>query len=141
MRWVGYAAALWAFVFGVLHVVWAMGWYVGLDPEQARIAFADAGFLFYDLMVAGACALGMFAVLGLVMPWGRQVPRRVLGGVAWIGSALLVLRAGASIVQAGYLLMTGRFSLDVLGIWEPWFYMGAILFTATTWRFGRRGPC
>jgi hypothetical protein len=83
----------------------------------------------------------MFAVLGLVMPWGRQVPRRVLGGVAWIGSALLVLRAGASIVQAGYLLMTGRFSLDVLGIWEPWFYMGAILFTATTWRFGRRGPC
>ena len=34
-----YAAALWALVFAVLHLVWAAGWYVGLEPEQAREAF------------------------------------------------------------------------------------------------------
>jgi hypothetical protein len=26
-----------------------------------------------------------------------------------------------------------------MGIWEPWFYLGAILFSASTWRAMRAG--
>ena len=138
MRWVAYAAAIWAFIFGVFHTLWALGWYVGLDPVQARVAFSDAVTQTYNLCVIGACALGTAVSLGFVMPWGRRIPLRLLAGTAWIGSALLVLRAGASLVQAGYYLATDQFTPALLGGWEPWFLLGAVLFSVTTWRFGRR---
>jgi hypothetical protein len=140
MRWIAYAASLWAFVFGVFHVLWVLGWYVGLNPETARIAFQSPVLMTYDLLVVGACALGTIVTLGMVMPWGQRVSPRLLGGVARIGTALLVLRAGASLVQTGYLLVVGRFTFAVWGIWEPWFFLGALLFGVSTWRFGRRTP-
>jgi hypothetical protein len=40
----------------------------------------------------------------------------------------------ASLVQAGYLVAAGRFRFGDMGIWEPWFYLGAILFSLSTWR-------
>jgi hypothetical protein len=56
----------------------------------------------------------------------------------WAGTGLLVLRAGASVIQSAYLLSVGRFSFAAMGIWEPWFYLGATLFSFTAWRYGRR---
>jgi len=79
-RWVAYAAALWATVFAVFHVIWAAGWYPLLNAEQARLAFATPWKWAYCVVVA----------------------------------------------------TTGQFT--TLGIWEPWFYLGAILFTLSTWR-------
>lgn len=73
------------------------------------------------------------------MSWGQHVPRRLIYTLAWVGSALLVLRSVASLVQTGYLVATGRFHFASLGIWEPWFYLGAILFTLSTWRSRRVG--
>jgi hypothetical protein len=55
--WAGYGAAVWAAVFSMLHIVWATGWYVGLDREMARRAFQHRWFLAYDLIVAVACAV------------------------------------------------------------------------------------
>ena len=43
--WIEYLAALWAFVFALLHVAWAFGWYIGLDEGMAREAFARGWFL------------------------------------------------------------------------------------------------
>jgi hypothetical protein len=81
--WFGYGAALWALIFSLLHVVWAAGWYVGLQAEEARKAFDQPWFLAYDLIVAGICAFGVVVALALVQPWGRRLPRRLVGLLAW----------------------------------------------------------
>lgn len=72
--WVAYAGALCALIFAVFHVIWATGWYVGLNPETARIAFAKTPFFVYDLMVAGICAFAVSVALALAMPWGQSPP-------------------------------------------------------------------
>jgi hypothetical protein len=137
--WLAYAAAGWALVFAGFHIVWAAGWYIGLDPVQAAAAFAVPWKLAYDLVVAGMCIVAVPVVLALAMPWGRRVPRRLLSTLAWTGTGLLVLRAVASLIEAVYLLLVGRFSLRDLGVWEPWFYLGATLFGINVWRYWRQG--
>jgi hypothetical protein len=46
-----------------------------------------------------------------------------------------VLRAMASVVQAVYLIATRQFPIETRGLWELWFYLGAILFSLATWGF------
>jgi hypothetical protein len=84
------------------------------------------------------CIVAVPVALALAMPWGQRVPRRLLAALAWIGTSLLVLRAVGSLGQAAYLLVTGRFSLHVIGVWEPWFYLGAALFGINLWQYWRR---
>ncbi len=136
-RWVAYAAALWAFVFAVFHMVWAAGWYPLLNAEQARLAFATPRKWAFDVVVAAMCVIAVPVALAPVMSWGEHVPRRLIYVLACIGSGLLVLRAGGSLLQTAYLVAVGRFRFEVLGVWEPWFYVGAILFGVSTWRLRR----
>lgn len=138
LSWAAYAAALWALVFAVFHVIWATGWYVGLDPEQARIAFAKTPFFIYDLVVAGMCAFAVPVALALEMPWGRRLPRWLVGLLAWGGTGLLVLRSVASVIQTIYLIGSRQFVVESRGLWELWFYLGATLFSLATWRFWRQ---
>lgn len=135
--WVAYAAAAWAFVFAIFHIIWAAGYYPLLNAEQARIAFATPWKWWYDVVVAAMCVIAVPVALAPVMPWGRHLPRRMIYALAWIGSALLVLRSVASLVQTGYLAAVGRFHFADMGVWEPWFYLGATLFTLATWRSAR----
>lgn len=135
-RWIAYAAATWAFLFAVAHVLWATGWYVGLDQEPPQAGFRGQVFLAYDLLVAAACAFGVPVALAPFYTWGRSLQIRPVRILVWLGTGLLVLRAAASLVQVAYHLATHRFSR--LGLWEPWFYLGAVLFTFTTWRFWSR---
>ena len=135
--WAAYAAALWALIFAVFHLIWASGWYVGLNPETARIAFARTPFFVYDLVVAGICAFAVPVALALAMPWGRRLPRRLLGFFAWGGTGLLLLRSVGSVIQGIYLIGTRQFPIEIRGLWELWFYLGAILFSLATWGFWR----
>ena len=135
--WVAYAAALWASVFAIFHIIWAAGWYPLLDAEQTRIAFATPWKWAYDAVVAGMCVIAIPVALAPVMSWDHHAPRRLIYTLAWIGSALLVLRSAGSLVQTGYLVAAGRFRFAAMGIWEPWFYLGAILFSLNTWRLRR----
>lgn len=137
--WVAYAAALWALVFAVFHVIWAAGWYPLLNAEGARIAFATPWKWTFDVVVAGMCVVAVPIALAPVMTWGRYVPHRLILTLATIGSALLVLRSVASLIQIGYFIATGRFNVAAIGIWEPWFYLGAVLFSLSTWRFRHSG--
>jgi hypothetical protein len=121
-------------VFAIFHIIWATGSYPLLDPEQSRAAFAKPWMWAYDVVVAGMCVIAVPVALAPVMSWGRHVPRRLIFTLAWIGTALLVLRAGGSLIQGGYFVATGRFRFAAMGIWEPWFYLGAVLFTLSTWR-------
>ncbi len=132
-----HAAALWAAIFAALHVVWALGWTVGLNEQQARMAFSNRWFLAYDLAVAAVCVYGVFVALSLAEPAARRMPPGLLRFSAWTGTILLVIRSGGSVLQALYLLAAGRFDAKRLGIWEPWFYLGAILFGVSTVRCAR----
>ena len=132
--WVAYAAAIWAFVFACFHIIWALGWYPLLNAEGARAAFATPWKWTFNAVVAAMCVIAVPVALAPVMAWGRVVPRRLIHALAMIGSSLLVLRSVASLIQVGYLMLTGRFRLAAMGIWEPWFYVGAILFSLSTWR-------
>lgn len=125
-----YAAAGWALIFAIFHIVWAAGWYPLLDAEGARIAFAVPWKWTFDVVVAVMCVVAVPVALASVTTWGRQMPVRLVTTLAWIGSTLLVLRSTASLIQAAYLMVTGRFG--GFGVWEPWFYLGAILFTLNT---------
>lgn len=135
--WTAYAAALWALTFAVFHFVWASGWYPGLDAERARIAFAIRWKLIYDIVAGVMCVVAVPVALALTMPWGQRLPRRLVGFFAWTGTGLLVLRSVASLIQTAYFVATDQFSLAAMGIWEPWFYLGATLFAVSTWRFWR----
>ncbi len=134
---VEYGAALWAFVFALLHVAWALGWYVGLDVEMAREAFRQSWFLIYDLIAAGLCFLAVAAARAPAQFWGRRLPRLLVGTVVSGCAAILILRGGAAVVRAIYLTMTGGVSL-VLPFWDWWFCLGAGLFAASAWRFWRK---
>lgn len=132
--WVGYAAALWSLVFGIFHVVWAAGWYLGL-PAGAGKAFEQTWVLVYDLVIAGICFFAVFVALALVQPWGQRLPRRVVSVVAWTGTGLLVLRGGGGAMQTAYFAATGRDINNVWAVWEAWFCVGAVLFWLSTRRF------
>ena len=136
----GYAAALWALIFTLLHVVWWSGWYVLLPQEEARWAFSRRWFRVYDLVVAGACLLAVFVALALVQPWGRRVPRLLLSFLAWAGTALLVLRGGGTVLQTAYLVVTRRYAFQPMHLYEIWFWLGAVLFSMTLLRFYRARP-
>ena len=90
--WGAYAAALWASVFAIFHIIWAAGWYPLLDVEQARIAFATPWKWAYDVVVAAMCVSAVPVALAPVMSWGQHAPRRLIYRLAWIGTALLLLR-------------------------------------------------
>jgi hypothetical protein len=131
-RWTAYGAAIWASIFAVFHIVWAAGWYPLLNAEQARIAFAVPWKWAYDVVIAGMCVIAVPVALAPVTSLGQHVSRPLVFGLAVTGSVLLVLRSAASLVQVGYLITTGRFA--GIGIWEPWFYLGAVLFGVSTWQ-------
>jgi hypothetical protein len=135
--WPAYAAALWAGIFAVFHVAWACGWYVGLDDAQAEAALSKPWFVAYDLVVAAACAMAVPVALALGSPWGRRLPLWLVGGPAWAGTVLLLVRSAGGLFQAIYFIATGRLDILAKGIWEPWFYLGATLFTFSTWRYWR----
>jgi hypothetical protein len=133
--WAAYGAAIWASIFAVFHIVWAAGWYPLLNAEEARIAFAVPWKWAFDVAVAGMCVIAIPVALAPVTSLGQHISRPLVFGLAVTGSGLLVLRSTASLVQAGYLISTGRYA--GLGIWEPWFYLGAVLFCLSTWRARR----
>ncbi len=138
--WAGYGAALWALVFTLLHVIWAAGWYVGLQQDQARKAFQKTWFLVYDLVIAGMCGLAVVVALALVQPWGQRVPRRLLSMLAWCGTGLLVLRVGGGFVETAYLMVVGKYTFEPMHLWDFWFCLGAVLFGLCLLRFRRVSP-
>src|SRR5512132_298029 len=93
--WAAYAASALALLSAIPSFYWAAGGRIGLAtvggaleelaraPDPAGVALGiGAGVL----KVAGAVL-----ALALVRPWGRRVPRRLLGRVAWAASVVLTL--------------------------------------------------
>lgn len=118
-------------------MIWAAGWYVGLDPVASAEAFAKRAFWIYDVVVAAICFFAVPVALALDMSWGRRLPRWLVGACAWFGTCILLFRSVASIAQGGYLMITGEFAIGAMGTWEWWFYLGTALWLIASWRYWR----
>jgi hypothetical protein len=70
-HWVAHAAALWAAVFAVFHIVWAAGWYPLLNAEGARLAFAVSWKWWYNAVAAVMCVIAVPVALAPVSSWGH----------------------------------------------------------------------
>jgi hypothetical protein len=124
-------------VFAAFHFIWAGGWYVGLDSVAARQMFAITWKLIYDLVVGGLCIIGVAVAMALAHPWGLRWPRWLVGGLAWTGTSLLIVRGGGGVVQTLYWGVTGRDIIQLSLIWELWFCLGAVLFWLSVRRYWR----
>ncbi|MFY0408159.1 hypothetical protein [Solicola sp. PLA-1-18] len=104
----------WALLFGLVHLVWAAGWTVGLGPE------ADGGFsgwfLAYDLVAAAGCLVAAW------WAWRPWVP-----GVA-LAAFVLVVRAVIGVGQAAADVGLGKDVLTPTSWVEVVFVVGAVLF-------------
>jgi len=135
--WLAYGAAAWSFIFAVLHALWAAGWYVGLPSSSAQKAFQRPWFLIYDIVIAGLCGLGVVVALALARRAAAWRIGRLIGGLAWVGTAVLVLRGGGAVVETLYLVAAGRYVFEPMHLYTLWFCLGAVLFAVSTWRFWR----
>ena len=140
--WAAYAASAWALMFAAVHLYWALGGTVGL-PKGISVDMNPALFVI-DVLAVPLCVVGALLALSLVRPWGWLFPRRLLLASAWAVCALLIVHSAPTLVEGG-LVVTGLHDaeLSVLDRWslfvyEPWFFMGGVLYGAAAWGYGRR---
>lgn len=126
-------ALVWAAVFAVLHLSWAVGGraFIGSSP-QAEAAFARPAFAIYNSAVAVCCVLGAAAAVALLAaprpPRGVVQLARVTTGLACV---VLLLRGGVGIVQD--LVGTGPSATQRAAYdFDPWFLLGGALFGLAT---------
>jgi hypothetical protein len=146
--WIGYAACGWALLFAVMSFYWVAGGKIGIHTIAAKveeIALAnDPVVVFVTGVLKVLLAL---LALALAQSWGTIIPRWLLLLAGWGAGIFLLLYGGANLVDHG-LMVTGAIDTpSVLGhraarwhlfFWDPWWLLGGILFTVTTWRFQRR---
>lgn len=105
-------AAAWAVIFAALHIVWAMGWSIGLGD----VGELPVWFLLYDLAVAFACLAAAATAI-----WGRRGLLVLVGAVPLLRG---LLGAGALTVQ----LIDGNYVPDPTLWVEVYFIVGGVLF-------------
>src|SRR5512133_1195651 len=148
--WAAYAAWALALLSAVPSFYWAAGGTIGLDTVGGAIedlarardpAGVALGIGAGILKVAG----GLLA-LALVRPWGQRVPRRLLLGVAWAASVILMAYGGL-LVAVGALVLAGAISpagpVDRMALWwhvvlwDLWFLVWGLLLGVAAWHYGR----
>ena len=139
--WAAYAAGAWALVFAAVHLYWALGGTAGL-PNGMSVGMNPALFVI-DVLAVPLCVVGALLALSLVRPWGQLFPRRLLLTSAWAVCVLLIVHSAPTLVEGG-LVVTGLrdAKLSVLEWWslfvyEPWFFVGGLLYGAAAWGYGR----
>jgi hypothetical protein len=111
--WAAYAACALAWLYAVPNLYWALGGTAGLDTvggaieELARTR--DPAGVALGLGAGVLKLAGGLLALALVRPWGRAIPRRLLGGAAWAASVVLTCYGGLLVV-VGALVLGGLIS-------------------------------
>jgi hypothetical protein len=149
VRWPGYAAAVWGFLFAVPSFVWALGVTVGaqttVSPSLVELAQDRVTWFVVVLWVTGVLkVIGALIGLGLTRRWGIMTGR-LLVCCGW-GAAVLLIWHGALFVIQGVLVETGVMAIDpelrsisrwYLYLWGPWFVLGGLAFGAAAWAYMR----
>ena len=129
---------------------WALGGTAGLDTVGGAIEelarSRDPAGVALGIGAAVLKVAGALLALALVRPWGRPVPRRLLGGAAWTASVVLTCYGGL-LVAVGAMVLTGLISpagpvdrtalrWHVL-VWDLWFLVWGLLLGVAAWHYGR----
>lgn len=132
----GLFAALWALLFGVFHLLWSIGIYVGLPEEQAKEAFDRNWFYLYNLIAALLC---FFAFgIGILLYRGEPRWKRVLVVFGWCVAVILILRGMVAVLYWLYCIFSSKISYSSLTFWDLWFLMGGLLFLIGVRRYEKR---
>jgi hypothetical protein len=93
--WAPLAAGTWSLLYGLLGVWWTLGGsgfpYGEGDPEAVGSLLAGVPTAVGAPVVAVLGLAGAAAALAMVRPWGRRLPRDLVGGFAWGTAAVLLL--------------------------------------------------
>jgi hypothetical protein len=150
LKWAGYAAAIWAFLFAAMSFYWALGGRIGLDTigdAITRPALAGDPTILAIVWITGALKVvaGVVA-LALVRPWGRTIPRWTPLLAGWGASALFLVYGAANLVQ-DTLIVAGAIATPAglgataarwhLFFWDPWWLLGGVFFALATRSFSR----
>jgi hypothetical protein len=146
-RWLGYAAAVWAFSFAAVSFYWAAGGTGGLETLGAALRDLALARDPVTVAVGGwGAGIGKLLVgsipLALIRRWRTPIAYerlRLLAGALGVGMGLY---GGASFLQH-LLMLTGALALPAglgrvgaqwhLALWDPWWLCGGLLFTAAAW--------
>lgn len=136
--WAAIAAAVWAGVFAVISLYWALGGRIGIDTvggEIEKLARSGSG----GALAWGAALLkvvGVVYALALVQRWGRVFPRPLMLAGGWLGTAVLIVYGGVN-VGTELLVATGVLNPPAgiewypfywhLALWDPYFLVWGIL--------------
>lgn len=116
---IGYIACVWALIFGVVHIYWAVGGTVGLQGHSM------AGLLFViNLVAIPLCFVAAVVALAIAKSWTGLIPPLMWHAAAWGASAVLALRGTVGILQS---LSQNHVALLLLA-YDSWFLLGGILF-------------
>ena len=128
LRWVHYAACVWAVVFAAPHVWWALGVPAGFPGGPANHELMMTTWrCYYDVLVIVLSVIAILVALAPIQRWGDRVSRRIMRTMAWVAAAMLTLRGVAGLIADG---------LSDL-VWWPLFLAGG-LFGGIAWIGGRQ---
>lgn len=116
----GYAACLWALIFGVIHVYWAIGGTIGLQGHSMT-----GVLLLINLAAIPLCLFAAVVAAALMEAWNRIIPHSVWLASAWGACVFLGLRGTVGIAQSILSQDTVRV---LLLVYDSWFLLGGVLF-------------
>ena len=145
-----YAACALAWLSAVPSFYWALGGTAGLDTVGGAIEqlgrTRDPAGIALGLGAGVLKVAGGLLALALVRPWGRAIPGRLLGGVAWAASVVLtgyggLLVAVGALVLGGLISPAGPIDRTALRwhvfLWDLWFLVWGLLLGVAAWQYGR----
>jgi len=129
VRWISYAACVWAIAFAAPHIWWALGIPAGFPggDDSYRFFMSSSWRIVFDVVVILLSILAFLVVLALLQPPARTVRRWIPHTAAWIACVALSFRGVAGMIVDG--------TSDP--VWWPAFLLGGILFGLVAW-FARR---
>jgi hypothetical protein len=144
--WAAYAAAVWAGVFAVVSLYWALGGMAGIDTvggEIEKLARAGEG----GALAWGAALLkvaGVGYALALAQRWGRVFPRPLMLAGGWAGTAVLIGYGGLTVgteVLVALDVVDPPAGIDWyafywhLALWDPYFLLWGVLLGIAVWHY------
>jgi Protein of unknown function (DUF3995) len=133
-------AAMWCVLFAILHLFWALGGSVGLASSAGRslAEHRPVGFIVFGLYgVAAALIVGGILVLAPSAAKPGRGRSAIVALLFGLGLALMLRGVGLEAILAadigGVRKQIGPLETQwSLLLWNPWFALGGILFTASS---------
>ncbi len=134
-HWVGYAAALWSLIYGLLGLYWLLGgdgFPFGVNDARGQMMgsyFAHLDVSVGGMMIALTGFLGVFVAIAMFRKWHQRMLRFVLLLYAWVLCVVLVfIIPDSRILQnVAYLFMLYVDLLDWIVLHQVFCIVGGLL--------------